>query len=176
MVGVSKLQSYRTWYGMIRRCYDKKYHIKKPTYIEASVCEEWRNYSAFKQWFDENYIENYVLDKDILVKGNKIYSPTTCCFVPYEINAILTKSDSIRGDLPIGVRRSKSKKYYEARLSVNKTYFHLGTYDSVEIAFAVYRAAKKAWVNKAAEEYYKGGFITERVYNALKNYEVEISD
>lgn len=181
-VGINDLKSsshsvvFKVWYNMIRRCYDDKYHKSKPTYKDAEVCEEWRILSNFKKWFDENYVEGYVLDKDILHKGNKIYSPDNCCFIPYEINAALTKSNKIRGRLPIGVRYSTSKKRYEARLSVNKQYIHLGTHDTVEVAFNVYKRCKELWLRKLATEYYNGGHINQRVYDALMNYKVEITD
>lgn len=60
----------------------------KPTYEGCTVCDEWLYFSNFKKWFDENYIEGFQLDKDIIIRGNKVYSPQTCCFVPKEINII----------------------------------------------------------------------------------------
>ena len=78
----TKDKCYKVWHSMMNRCYSKKYHSKFPTYQNCSVCNEWTYLSNFKRWFDENYVDGYVLDKDILVKGNKVYSPETCCFVP----------------------------------------------------------------------------------------------
>lgn len=62
----------------------------------------------------------WALDKDILVKGNKIYSPETCCFVPQEINNLFTKRKSCRGTLPIGVKYIKENKKFSASFSRNK--------------------------------------------------------
>ena len=96
--------------------------------------------------------------------------------MPSEVNAVLTKSDKQRGNFPIGVKPNKSKKRFEARLSINKQYYHLGTYESPELAFIAYKAGKQAWIRKLAYEYYINGHISQRVYEALQNYEVEISD
>lgn len=83
----SHLKSYTTWKDIIRRCYDK--NSKSYKYYGAkgvTVCDEWKLYSNFKKWYDENYIEGYVIDKDI--KGGKVYSPDSCMFI--------SKKDSIR--------------------------------------------------------------------------------
>lgn len=79
---------YNTWADMIQRCYDEKYHVKKPTYKNCTVCKEWHNYQLFSEWFEDNHIQGYQLDKDIKVDGNKIYSPETCMFVTGSDNAI----------------------------------------------------------------------------------------
>lgn len=171
----TKTIAFSKWYNMIRRCYDSKYHKNKPTYEIAFVCEEWRYFSKFKEWFNDNYIEGYHLDKDILEKGNKIYSPTTCCFVPEDINALLTKSDAQRNNLPIGVKLTKSKRY-EARLSIYKGYIHLGTFDTPEEAFNIYKIEKEKWIKATAKFHFDNNLITERVYNALLNYKVSITD
>lgn len=96
-------RSYIKWFHILERGYCKKYKNKKPTYKNVTVCEEWHNFQNFAKWFEENYVEGFDLDKDILVKGNKMYSPETCCFVPQEINALFTKSDKMRGKLLLGV-------------------------------------------------------------------------
>ena len=102
---------YKTWFGMIRRCYDPTWIKKHPTYSNVSVCNEWLSLSSFKPWFDENYVEGYALDKDILVKGNKVYSPETCCFVPQEINNLLLRHEHKRGTCCIGVFKTKTGNY-----------------------------------------------------------------
>ena len=84
------IKSYSVWHSMLQRCYDDKYHIKHPTYEGCTVCDEWLYFSNFKKWFDENYIEGTQLDKDIFSK-NKVYSPETCCFVPREINVLMSQ-------------------------------------------------------------------------------------
>lgn len=89
--------SYYKWKNMVQRCYDKKVHKKyKPEYKDKSVCEEWLNYSNFKVWFDEHYVpckNNQIdLDKDLLVQGNKVYSPETCVLLLHYQNTMFERS------------------------------------------------------------------------------------
>lgn len=83
------------WKGMLERCYCEKWHIKKPSYIGCSVDERWHNFQVFAEWFEQNYKDGFELDKDILFKGNKVYSPETCCFVPSEINILFKRKSRI---------------------------------------------------------------------------------
>ena len=168
------LYSYVCWQDMLQRCYIDSYYEKAPTYRGCSVCEEWKYFSVFKRFFDENYVDGYHLDKDILVKGNKVYSPDTCCFVPREINTLFVKKNANRGTLPIGVSIAYGK--YKAQIKRYGRTYSLGVYDSSEEAFAAYKVAKEAHIKEVAEKYYREGKITERVYNALINYKVEITD
>ena len=165
-------ESYKTWNRMIHRCYDGK----KPTYKKCSVCEEWLNYSVFKKWFDENYyiIPNHEkdmeLDKDILIKNNTIYSPLTCVFVPHIINTTFTKANkSRRLGLPIGVERTKCGSYIARYHKC-----HIGTYKTLEEAFVAYKKHKEQTIKHIAEEY--KNLIPQKLYEALINYEVEITD
>lgn len=168
---------HRTWRNMHRRCYDPKLHEKQPTYENCTVCKEWNNYQEFAKWDNENYyeIENEKmdLDKDILCKGNKIYSPETCVYVPHSINVLFTKRDNERGEFPIGVSKHGNK--FRANLSKgNGKRIALGTYDTVEEAFLAYKQAKEQYIKEVAEEYKDK--IPHRLYEALMNYEVEIDD
>ena len=155
---------------MLMRCYSIRHHQTCPNYIGCSVCPEWLYLSNFKEWFDANYVDGYALDKDIIIKGNKTYSPHTCCFVPQEINNQLIKSDAARGKCPIGVSQRGSRYYAKFRSC------HLGVYTTSEAAFLAYKKAKEQYVMELAEKYYKEGKITERVYHALLAYRVEITD
>lgn len=174
--------SYIRWTSMLRRCYYYKHLKARPTYRDCYVCTEWLNYSNFKKWYDENYyeIENQTmnLDKDILVKNNKIYSPNTCVFVPTNINTLFTKSNKSRGKYPIGVFFHKDTNKYEAHCSIfyngkrqNKS---LGFYNTIEDAFKVYKEIKEAEIKQIAD-YYKDK-IPDKLYKAMYNYKVEITD
>lgn len=173
--------AYRKWRTMMARCYSKNYHANQPTYIGCSVCEEWWLYSNFKKWHDQNYIDGYELDKDLLLKNNKVYSPDTCCYVPKEINTLLLNCKKKRGNLPIGVceRIGGTGVKYHAEMShyVNgKRSSYLGSFNTPEEAFAAYKSAKESRIKMIANEYFDKRLITEKVYNALMNYKINIDD
>lgn len=175
------IPSYHTWVEMLKRCFCDNFKNSNRTYTECKCCDEWKSFSAFKTWFDnpENgYKDGYALDKDILIKGNKIYSPSTCCFVPNEINVLLCKSDAKRGCMPIGVyeRKLVNGSSYMAYLNKNGCRINLGTYHSIEDAFQSYKQAKESHIKEMATQYFNEGKITKKVYNALLNYKVEITD
>jgi len=108
---------YDRWRKMLTRCYSEKYHAKRPTYIGCSVCDEWLTFSNFKAWMQQQDWHGKDLDKDILLKGNKIYSPDVCIFVDPSLNNFLTDRVSLRGEWPLGVSWSEHLKRFEARCS-----------------------------------------------------------
>ena len=168
------LKSYQVWDCMLNRCYDKKHHIKHPSYANCSVCEEWLRFSNFKTWFDANYIDGCYLDKDVLVKGNKVYSPETCCFVPREINNVIENARSRRGNTPMGVFERNGRYLSYVRVSGKRIY--LGTFDTIEQAFEIMKERKEMYIKDLARKYYNNGKIARNVYEALMNYKVEITD
>jgi hypothetical protein len=87
--------AYSKWQGMMERCYSNRYHENKPTYIGCSVCDAWHNFQNFAEWFYENYKDDgteYHLDKDIKIKGNRVYSPDACLFVTLSENNKMSQS------------------------------------------------------------------------------------
>ena len=167
---------YKTWKSMMERCYYHKYKEKHQTYENCTVCHEWHNFQVYAKYHNENYYEvgdeKMTLDKDILHKGNKVYSPNTCVFVPSSINTLFIKCDKVRGDLPIGVSKNGTK--FRVRLSKDNERICLGTYDTVEQAFLAYKIAKEQYIKEVAEEYKDK--IDPRAYEAMMNYEVDIND
>ena len=170
------------WYNMLQRCYDPKLHERYTTYEGCMVEDYLLNFQNMGEWIEENYYEvqgeRMCLDKDILCKGNKIYSRETCIFVPERINLLFTKSNKVRGDCPIGVRLTKSGNY-QARC--NNGYgksIHLGTYSTKEKAFKAYKEYKEKVIKEVIDSY--EGRIPEPFYSKLKvamyNYKVEIDD
>ena len=95
-------KQYKTWIGMVERCYSVKSHKKHPTYIDCTVCKEWLNYQNFAVWFEEHYIDGFELDKDIIQDGNKVYSPEMCKFVSKKDNAIKASAKTYRMISPSG--------------------------------------------------------------------------
>ena len=160
---------YDTWRGVLRRCYNEKERMKNSTYKDCTVDKRWHNFQNFAQWYEENYIDGFHLDKDILFKDNKVYSSETCCFVPVEINNLLTKTNALRGEYPIGVRRDREGNFV-ARLNSK----HIGTYNTPKLAFEAYKVAKEKHIKEIATKW--KGKIIEEVYEALINYKVEITD
>jgi hypothetical protein len=163
---------YDTWTGILRRCYSKKFHLKYSTYKYCTVEQSWHNFQVFAKWFEENYVEGFQLDKDILVKGNKVYSPETCCFVPQEINSIFVSCKSVRGRYPLGV--SESNKKFKGSIQLKGKQVTLGRFNTPEEAFQAYKTAKEAYIKEVADKWKDR--ITKECYGALYNYVVEITD
>jgi len=172
----SKSKSYKLWSSIIERCYSNRIHDLFPTYKECSVVKEWHNFQNFARWFEDNYNEKtmigWQIDKDILLKGNKIYSKETCCFVPNSINSLIINRRLHRGDYPLGVSRTKDGRLI-AQLNYNKPRY-LGSFKTVEEAFQTYKNAKEKYIIEVANEW--KDLITESTYKALINYKIEITD
>ena len=163
---------YNLWSAMMTRSYCPNYHEKFPTYIGCSVAEEFLNYQDFANWINlqPNFKEKgFVLDKDLLVRGNKVYSPETCCLIPQEINSYIASTKRKSLDYPVGVSKTLSNRY-TASLHGR----HLGTYDSIAEAFSVYKVVKEGKAKEIA--YGWKDQIDPRVYNALMSWEVNIDD
>ena len=167
---------YIAWKNMMKRCYCLKFHKNRPRYSHCTVDEKWLNFQVFAEWYYSHYyeIENeqMALDKDILHKGNKVYSANTCVFVPSSINNLFVKSNKIRGKYPIGVTKHGDK--FVAQLTKDNEQIYLGIYTTPEEAFLAYKKAKEAYIKEVAEKYKSQ--IPHELYDALMNYEVEIDD
>ena len=170
-------QEYVFWNSMLQRCYDEKYHSKQPTYKDCCVSEDFKYYPYFKDWCNKQVgfgNKGWCLDKDILVKGNKLYSEDTCCFVPREINSLFALSGNTRGLNPIGVQFNLEEGNYSARVSRDGKHCHIGTYETKEDAFLWYKEAKELHIKSVAKRWF--GKIDQNVFNALMTYEVGILD
>ena len=171
-------REYLTWANMIKRCYEKDKTNKHPTYEDCSVSENFIKYTYFYEWcnrqigFDN---EDWHMDKDIVFKGNKLYSEDTCVFVPREVNNLFTTRVRFRGEFPIGVHYSTGKGKFVAQISKNcDKRIHLGLFDTSEEAYLVYKNEKECYIKEVAEKW--KGRVDNRVYEALVSYEVEDFD
>lgn len=176
-------KEYIAWRSMLVRCYDSKYKQDFPTYSDVVCCEEWLYFENFYEWLhnQENFNkwlngDKWAVDKDILVKGNKVYSPEKCCLVPYNINALFVRQDNSRRNLPIGVHERK----YGYQAIYSNPYTHkaeaIGRRKTIEETFDIYKAHKENVIKQVAQEEYNKGNITKECYEAMMKYEVEITD
>lgn len=169
-------EPYLVWRSMLDRCYNEKTRDKKRSYLGCKVCAHWHDFQNFADWFEVNAVKGWQLDKDLLSKGNKLYSPETCCFLPKRINCLLITNKSTRGCLPIGVSECTkvSPRYRAACAAGGKSPVYLGTYKTIEDAFVAYKDYKEALIKQLADEYRESLSIA--AYEALCNYVVEATD
>ena len=170
-------REYSIWKGVRQRCYNDNIRHLNTSYQEVEMSENFKRYSYFKEWcnkqigFDQ---DGWHLDKDILSKDNKVYSEDTCCFVPPEINSLITNNKSVRGRFPQGVTYNRNKTRYRANIQRGEKLESLGTYDTPEEAFYAYKPVKEAYVKSLAEKWKDK--IDHRVYEALMKWEINIDD
>ena len=170
-------REYSIWRSILRRCYSKEYHDKYPTYIGCSIDKTWLDFQIFAEWYEKNYITDYLIDKDILFKGNKIYGPDTCCFVPLDISNLLIKRDNKRNDTLIGVSFNNQKQdinKYSSQISICGNIKHLVFFPDEISAFEVYKITKEKHIKDIANKWKNE--IPENVYLSLYNYIIEITD
>ena len=171
-------KEYMLWAHMLQRCYSDDFKKKQPTYTGCEVSDNFKSYEYFYEWCNEQIgfgNEGWQLDKDLLVKGNKVYSENTCVFIPQEINSLLVKSNASRGEHLIGVCWDKAKKAFKAQVRKNKGKSESLGYFKTELgAFKAYKKAKESFIKEQANVW--KSHIDERAYEALMNYQVEITD
>lgn len=168
------------WYHMLRRCYCKDFKVNNPTYVGCYCSEDFLKLSEFKKFilsFEniEYYMSNgWCLDKDLLSKGNKIYSAETCTFLPKELNNLLTTAKASRGDLPIGVSKRKNSHKYIAQINKGREKLYLGDFNTVEDAFLAYKTEKEIYIKQQAMSY--KDHLHNSAFSALINFEVSYHD
>ncbi|MEF2093047.1 hypothetical protein V3421_30760, partial [Pseudomonas aeruginosa] len=104
--GGIQTKEYELWCNMLRRCYSDSFKKKQPTYEGCEVGDKFKSYEYFYEWCHIQIgfaNKDWQLDKDLLIKGNKVYNESTCVFIPKDINSLLTKSAASRGEHLIGV-------------------------------------------------------------------------
>ena len=164
---------------MLTRCYSDKLS-QRENYKDCSVCNEWLNFQNFAEWYNENkytlpFNERVELDKDILLKGNKIYMPERCLLVPKRINSIILNRHNERGKCVLGVFYNRNLNKYQA--SVNDGSggnIYLGLFKKEEDAFSEYVKCKKEIIFDVANQYKP--YIPNTVYDAIINYKISVYD
>lgn len=176
-------KEYDMWHSMLQRCFDLTYKENRPAYKPVTCCHEWLLFEDYYEWLhsQENFEQWYkgkrwAVDKDILNKGNKIYSPDNCCLIPQNVNCLFLKRESERGRYPIGVHYTNDGFVARCRNPFLDKAVELGCYSTPEKAFEVYKKYKEDIIKQVAEDEYLKGNITKQCHDAMMKYEVEITD
>lgn len=165
-------RDYSVWRGIFDRCYMEPRPLKFASYSECTVHPEWHNMQNFCNWYRDNYIEDYELDKDIISQGNKVYGPDTCIFVHPLVNSFFSNSRVSRGDSLIGSSFNHTLGKYESYCSDTFTgkKVNLGLFDSQVDANKEWVKYKKRLCKKLIDE----GYVhSEELRDMLINYEWE---
>lgn len=157
---------YRAWRSMLTRCYSTRYQEKYPTYVGCSVTEEWLTFSVFKNWMMTQDWKDNQLDKDLLVKGNKVYGPETCVFVSPVVNSFTLDRGNDRGEWLIGVNWHKGANKFRSTCSnpLTEKRETLGYFDCEQEAHEAWLMRKRELAHLLAAEQ-----ADERVAIALIN-------
>ncbi len=169
-----KTKEYSHWTSMLGRCYSTK---QTTGYIGCTVSENFKNFQYFAEWCNNQFgfgEKGYHLDKDILLKDNKVYSEDTCCFVPKRINYLVLNKRWNRGEYPMGVCYDKTAKRFKANITANNKTINIGNYKTPIEAFLAYKEVKEAFIREVAENY--KALISEQVYYSLINWEISVDD
>lgn len=162
---------YSVWKGVAQRTLTDNIRGKgRNSYLDVTLCSEWYNFQNFCKFVVENgyYRRGYHLDKDLLVRGNKIYKAENCCFLPQVLNGVISIVYETDNGLLVGVNIKNS--CYEAAISYRGKRKRLGKYDTPEEASTAYVLAKEAYVKELAQEWKDR--IEPRAYQALMDWTV----
>lgn len=176
-INSKRLIQYELWIGMIRRCYSDNERNKFKSYSDCSVSDNFKRYSYFYDWYNSNIVNSkikYDLDKDLLIKGNRVYSEETCVLIPRKLNLLLVLKKSQRGRYLIGVTFGRRQKKFQSQISINGKNIHIGYFNSEIDAYSAYKNRKESYVKDMADKW--KGQISPKAYNALMSYTVDIID
>lgn len=164
------------WKSLMLRGYAGNRELLHKAYIDVTVCDEWLSFGNFLEWANREVgykgkPVGMALDKDILVRGNRVYAPDKCCFVPQAVNSLLTDSAAVRGEWPLGVHFNKARGRFGAVVNKGGRLSGLGFYDTPEDAFLAYKTAKEAQIKLVALQYKAS--LKPAVFESLMNWEIE---
>ena len=147
---------YQKWASMLERSFSKGVKSRQPTYDGCMVCDEWRYFSNFKKWMETQDWEGKELDKDILFKGNRVYSPDTCIFLHPKVNTFVVDCGASRGEYMIGVywHKAAGKFQSQCRSPFKKGKQYLGLFDTEIEAHTAWKNQKHIYACQLADSEY----------------------
>lgn len=126
---------YNIWHNILVRAVgarDKyEYYTNTQKYENVKICDEWRNFNVFADWYIKNIEKlnsnyQYKIDKDLLypmyrssTENYKLYSPVTCVLLPHDLNLSLVDADRFKhtGNSAVYIKQLTEKYKAEGALS-----------------------------------------------------------
>lgn len=168
---------YSLWFNMVARCYSPHMLKNLPTYRDCFLSDNFLDFSYFHEWFDNQHGRKLFdpnIDKDLIFKGNKIYSEDNCFILPPEVNGLFIKSNSKRGLYPIGVNFRKNDNKFVAQVNAMGKRKTIGCSKDPMECFLMYKYAKEKEIKRVASVWRDQ--ISPKAYDLLMSYQVEITD
>lgn len=162
------LPFYQTWTNLLSRTHLESFWIKQPAYRGCTMSPEWLTLSIFKEWYDENFVEGWQLDKDLLIRGNMHYSPETCRYVPKALNTFDNQSKS--GTTGTAERKGFNlKKPWQAFINIegSKKKKMLGYHETQAEAYHAHFVAKTEQAHILVDRY--RGQVSDDVLDSILN-------
>ena len=164
---------YRVWHHILLRCYSDK-DPRNKAYNDCEVCEEWKNFQNFAQWYEDNYYtvpgQEMNVDKDLFRGETKIYSPETCCILPDSLNSMLVfklrkkdKSSDFFGITLSTANQTYGAYYFDGEVRRKKMF---KTEEEAFAWYAVHRAERIREKAKTMKQY-----MPTKIYDALMAFE-----
>lgn len=167
----NQTKAYIVWYNMKRRCYSTACQERQPTYVGCTMSENFLDFQFFAQWCQSQIgyaLRNYHIDKDVLIRGNKLYSENTCVFIPASLNKFFNAHAATNTIYPQGVAMATCGKF-AATLSIDGKDKHVALCATPELAFAAYKIAKEAEAKRWYKRLLDGEFLVDpRVIEQLR--------
>lgn len=158
---------YSAWKSMKARS-EPTFQNKYPSYEGVTVCDEWKLFSNFHKWAVVNLLEGLEVDKDVLLLGNKLYSPSTCAALPKRVNYLLNSFKSNCGTLPMGVSLTANiTNKYRAAVSSGGKRVNLGVYASKGLAHQAWQWEKANQIEMMVAWYAQEPYFRTDVAEAL---------
>lgn len=166
------------WTGIINRSMNPAVKQKHPSYEDVKLHKDWYVFEDFYSWYisqkgfniKDNKGRYYSVDKDLLISGNKVYSPETCCLLPNEINCLIKGNFRKGSSLPKGVFANKRGNFYSTINLFGKRVY-LGAYVTAEEAFVAYKKARESHLRVLSHLYV--GLVDDKVIKALRDYKIK---
>lgn len=161
--------AFETWLTRLKSVVSVNYKKRRKGFKGVEVAEEWLNYQNFAKWFYEQvklYGKGGVVDKDLLFLGNKMYSSTTCCYIPQAINALFSgKRDKTKGFYLKGGK-------YSVSVNIDGVRKYIGSYDDEDSAKIVYFQTKIKEAKKIVLRYQDNlhPALFYKLYHGTENY------
>lgn len=160
--------------SMLARCKEGGiYQRNAPTYIGCKMSENFKDFKKFEIWHRSQIgygCDDYDIDKDLLIEGNKLYSEDTCVLIPAALNAFLTFRQTTKNSLPIGVCEQRIGKF-KAAIKIDGCVKYLGVFNTAVDAGNAYVIAKeleaKRWIFRLENQEF---LVDRRAIERLKNW------